>query len=99
RGPTRVAPAAGEPAPEPHRLQGERYRRFAPGGGVVEGFRAAGTEMKSPGTYRFTVEVRDPTPWVLEDDEGLLRQSWTWTVVVADRDASRRRPVTSGPGR
>jgi hypothetical protein len=54
--------------------------------------------MRAPGTYRFTVEVRDPTPWVLKDEEGLLRQSWTWTVVVADPDAPRRRPVTSGGG-
>jgi hypothetical protein len=99
RGTTRVAQATREEsAPVPHSVKGVADRRIAPGGVVVEWFQAPGSEMRTPGTYVFTVRVHDPTPWVIEDEEGLLRQEWTWTVTVADPAASRSRPAT-GAGR
>ncbi len=35
-----------------------------------------------PGLYQLTVEVVDPTPWVLKDDEGLLRDRRQWILRV-----------------
>jgi hypothetical protein len=32
---------------------------------------------------------------VIEDEEGLLRQEWTWTVTVADPASPRSRPATA----
>jgi len=77
--PDRAAP--GQPQP---RVDCAWYRRIAPGGRVVEGLRIRRDELKQAGTYRFTLEVRDPTPWVLKDERGLLSQTQTWTVEVGE---------------
>ena len=36
----------------------------------------------APGRYKITVEVRDPTPWVIKDDQHLLAERETWWVSV-----------------
>ena len=62
---------------------------------MVEGLRIRRGELKAPGTYRISVEVRDPTPWVILDDEKLLRQERSWTVVVPEAE-ERGRPRSAG---
>ena len=39
----------------------------------------------SPGRYRLRLEVNDPTPWVLSDEEGLLREERSWRITVHSR--------------
>jgi len=52
----------------------------------VEGRTVHGAELRAkdlePGWYRLKVEVRDPTPWVLEDSEELLTDRADWLVEV-----------------
>lgn len=69
--------------PEPTR--GELYRRvyrgLTPEGRLVEAAELRAKDL-DPGYYRVTCEVSDPTPWVIRDDEGLLRETREWTVRV-----------------
>ena len=76
----------------------QTYRRIAPGGRVVEGLRIPGEDLGKAGVFTFTLDVRDPTPWVLKDDEGLLRQSRSWTVTVRERSMADRPETRSGGG-
>jgi hypothetical protein len=46
----------------------------------VETVKIDGKELAGPVVV--TVEAHDPTPWVQKDDEGLLRQTFQWTVEV-----------------
>jgi hypothetical protein len=88
-----------KPAASPQKpaMRGSQtYRRVAPGGRVVEGLRIPGEDLGQPGVYLFTLEVRDPTPWVLKDDEGLLRQSRSWTVTVREGSIGERPATRSG---
>ena len=59
------------------------YRRFDPGGRVVEIALIRGDKVR-PGRYRLRAEVRDPTPWVLKDDAGLLTQEREWVIRVRE---------------
>jgi hypothetical protein len=83
-------------AEKPRMRGAQTYRRIAPGGRVVEGLRIPGEDLQAPGVFTFTLEVRDPTPWVLKDDEGLLRQARSWTVTVRERLLGERPETRSG---
>jgi hypothetical protein len=72
----RIEPAAGDPVKPP-----PAARRIEPDGAVVERARVRAADL-GPGTFRLRVVVRDPTPWVLVDEEGLLSQTRDWTIRV-----------------
>ncbi len=59
-------------------------RRTEPDGRIVEAIRITGAELGA-GVFRLSVTVRDPTPWVLRDEEKLLRQTREWTVKIIER--------------
>jgi hypothetical protein len=42
-----------------------------------------------PGRWKVTVEVRDPTRWVIKDENHLLKERATWTVTVAPKEGGR----------
>ncbi|MGE3164406.1 MAG: M64 family metallopeptidase [Planctomycetota bacterium] len=69
----------------PDRTRGELYRRtyrgLTPEGRVVEAAELRAQDLE-PGYYRVTCEISDPTPWVIRDEEGLLRQTHEWVVQV-----------------
>lgn len=73
---TKVATKKGQETPVK-----SSYRRYDPEGRVVEVALIEGEDL-SPGRYRLRVEVKDPTPWVLKDDKGLLTQEHLWTIRV-----------------
>jgi hypothetical protein len=68
-----------QPKPEVFRTF---YRRFEPDGRVVEVALLRPRDLQGR-RYLLRVNVRDPTPWVLKDDEGLLRQSREWVITTA----------------
>jgi hypothetical protein len=39
----------------------------------------------APGRYKVTVTVKDPTKWVLKDDNHLLEERESWWVTVAEQ--------------
>jgi hypothetical protein len=78
RGPTAVTEE-----PKPMRLPAHG-RHVEPDGRVVEMIRLTGAELDT-GVYRLRVTVRDPTPWVLRDEEGLLSQTRDWTLKLEER--------------
>ena len=57
------------------------YRRFDAAGRVVETAVIRGRELEA-GRYQLKLTVRDPTPWVLRDEDGLLSETHSWTIVV-----------------
>ena len=65
--------------------EGELYRRvgrtFDASGRVVELAELRARDLRA-GRYRLRVEVRDPTPWVLNDPEGLLKERRDWEIVI-----------------
>jgi len=66
-------PPKGKPSKLGKRIAG-KPRRFAFFAGKL-----------APGRYTVTVEVRDPTPWVIQDKRHLLMQRASWTVTVAPK--------------
>jgi hypothetical protein len=85
----------GEVGGRRHREDRDEYREPPPGepsrlGKVLKGKRGRPDRhvfplgKLEPGAYRITVEVRDPTPWVLLDPKHLLEDRATWTVLVVD---------------
>ena len=68
--------------------EGEVYARIAkrtdPEGRTVHGAELRAKDL-TPGWYRLKVEVRDPTPWVLEDAEELLVDRAHWLVEVKEK--------------
>jgi hypothetical protein len=58
------------------------YRRMDPDGRPVEAALLRARDFAGGKRFRLRVEVRDPTPWVLEDGEGLLAQSREWVVKI-----------------
>jgi len=67
--------------------EGEVYARVAKRVDL-EGRTVHGAELRAkdlaPGWYRLKVEVRDPTPWVLEDAEELLTDRAHWLIEVKE---------------
>jgi hypothetical protein len=53
-----------------------------PDGRPVEAALLRARDFAGGKRFRLRVEVRDPTPWVLEDGEGLLAQSREWVVKI-----------------
>ncbi|MFC1706295.1 FHA domain-containing protein [Planctomycetota bacterium] len=45
---------------------------------------AATAKELGPGRYKVSVTVKDPTPWVAQQDRTLLEQTHTWSVRVAE---------------
>lgn len=78
-GPDPSAPDA--PRGKPHRRV---YRSMSPEGRVLECAELRAVDL-APGHYLLTVEIRDPTEWVLEDPEGLLRETRSWRIYRPDR--------------
>lgn len=63
-------PPPGEPSKLGKKLRGKPHRF---------GFRAG---KLPPGRYTVTVEVSDPTKWVIKDEKHLLKERMSWTVTV-----------------
>ena len=61
-------------------------RRAIAEGEANPGERLPPAKDLAPGWYRLKVEVRDPTPWVLEDAEGLLVDRAAWLVEVKAKE-------------
>ena len=65
--------------------EGELYRRvgrtYDSNGRVIEVAELRASDLRA-GRYRLKVEVWDPTPWVLNDPEGLLRDTREWEILV-----------------
>jgi hypothetical protein len=61
------------------------YRRTEPDGRPVEAALLRSEDFSGGKRFRLRVEVRDPTPWVLTDKEGLLAQSREWLVKTVPR--------------
>ncbi|MDE0961130.1 MAG: M64 family metallo-endopeptidase [Planctomycetota bacterium] len=64
---------------------GERWRRAQSGvdptGKMVQAAQIRAKDLE-PGWHRVRCQVKDPTRWVLRDDEGLLQQQLEWWVEV-----------------
>lgn len=66
-------------------VYGRTARRTDPEGRTIHGAEMRAKDL-APGWYRLKVEVRDPTPWVLEDAEGLLVDRAHWLVEVKAKE-------------
>ncbi len=77
-------PATGQTAVKDQR-QGELWRRSQSGldasGKTVRAAQLRAKDLE-PGWHRVRCSIKDPTPWVLRDDEGLLKQELEWWVEV-----------------
>ncbi len=69
------------------------YRLTDPSGRAVETVHLRARDLP-PGDYRLSATVRDPTPWVLRDEDNRLRQTREWRI----RAHPPKKPVPT-PGR
>lgn len=78
------AETSGQTAVNDERL-GETWRRsqsgLDPTGKTVRAAQLRAKDLE-PGWHRVRCSIKDPTPWVLRDDEGLLTQELEWWVEV-----------------
>ena len=78
-------PAHDDPTKVDDERPGELYRRvgrmFDAEGRVVEVAQIRTKDLRG-GRYRLRVKISDPTPWVIEDPEGLLDQKHEWIITV-----------------
>lgn len=81
-GRTGVSPDARKPKEEDKgRIYRRVYRSMEPEGRIAECAEIRTKDLQR-GRYRLTVEIKDPTEWVIRDEDGLLKQTREWILIV-----------------